>query len=247
MPSTHKERDKIVTTAPARHTWETRSLNGLHASVIYQIPRISWVHWIPVTFRANSIVRLVFHLIIFNSLYRCCCPMAYVSFQSTFNNNSCHSCQNFLWVWWVFDLILFLYLQMLLLYSTLFVILSLCTCPVTSLRACGGELTNLLMEHCGEVKRMDLPPIKRMGSDSESFENNELEEHDGYPGVFQKGKSERYWSRALCFSEILNVVVITSNDRKVGRLIICSETLISIHEFHNNVWDNKVHSLIAKA
>ena len=122
-------------------------------------------------------------------LYRCCCSMSYVSFQSTFNNNSCHSCQNFLCRWWVLDLIVFLYLQMLLLYSTLFVILSLCTCPVTSLRACGGELTNLLMEHCGEVKRMDLPPIKRMGSDSESFEDNELREHDGYPDVFQKGTS----------------------------------------------------------
>ena len=87
--------------------------------------------------------------------------------------------------------IVFLYLQMFLLYSSLFVILSLCTCPVTSLRACGGELTNLLMEHCGEMKRVDLPPVKRIGSADESFENNELVEKNGYSDVFQKGKSER--------------------------------------------------------
>ena len=41
-----KEQD--ATTVPARHMWETGSLNWalIYASVIYQIPCICWIHWI---------------------------------------------------------------------------------------------------------------------------------------------------------------------------------------------------------
>ena len=51
-------------------------------------------------------------------------------------------------------IIISLYLQMVIPYMLLCIlILSSCTRPVVTLRACGGELTNMLMEHCAEYKR----------------------------------------------------------------------------------------------
>ena len=47
-PATSCVRDQDATTAPARQ------LSPIHASVIYQIPWIRWIQWIPVPFRENS-------------------------------------------------------------------------------------------------------------------------------------------------------------------------------------------------
>ena len=85
-----------------------------------------------------------------------------------------------------------------------------------------------------------------MGSDSEGFEDNELGEHGGYSDVFQKGENGRFCHTFCYIVSLLNVLVITSNDCKVELLIICTTTLISIHECHHKVWDNKAHSVIDK-
>ena len=58
-PATYWVRDQDATSVPARHIWETGSLNCaqfIHASVTYQISWIRWIRWIPVPFRENSIV-----------------------------------------------------------------------------------------------------------------------------------------------------------------------------------------------
>ena len=55
-PATTCVRDQDAATVPARQMWETGSLNWApsHASVIYQIPWIRWIHWISVPFTENS-------------------------------------------------------------------------------------------------------------------------------------------------------------------------------------------------
>ena len=61
-PATSCIRDQDGSTEPARHSWGTRSLNLLpiYATVIYQIPRIRWIHWISVPSRKNSCARAAF-------------------------------------------------------------------------------------------------------------------------------------------------------------------------------------------
>ena len=51
-PATSCVGDQDATTAPARHMWETGSLNWLQ--LMLQIPWTRWIHWIPVPFRKNS-------------------------------------------------------------------------------------------------------------------------------------------------------------------------------------------------
>ena len=53
--ATSCDRDQDATTAPARHVRDKSfKLIPVHASVIYQIPWIHWIHRISVPFRKNS-------------------------------------------------------------------------------------------------------------------------------------------------------------------------------------------------
>ena len=56
-PATSCVRDHDATTAPARHMWETGSLNWA-LFILQWFIKICWIQWIPVPFRENSIVRL---------------------------------------------------------------------------------------------------------------------------------------------------------------------------------------------
>ena len=53
-------RDQDATTAPARHVWETGSLNWGQFMLqwFFRFLEFRWIQWIPVSFRENSIVGL---------------------------------------------------------------------------------------------------------------------------------------------------------------------------------------------